>query len=103
MEWSTQIPIPKTWFVFRNVYAFARYRPLLKGSPYSKPKKLYSQLCKRLGTHSDFWGDLKKEAVLESLISGYGDLKSVEEHLLKSFHRAGSVSHKLARLRLSLG
>jgi len=85
LEWRAAEPIPKTWFVFRNVWTLSRLLNLAQKREFDTPDDLYVHLCSHLGLTPDLAGDAELEARLQADIWSVVDPVSHQKTILEAF------------------
>lgn len=70
LEWKLESPMPKSWFIFRNIFSLKNDFELFTATPsYRSLKELYETLCKDLFVTPAFEEDVQREAEFQSLVT----------------------------------
>lgn len=77
LEWKLSEPMPKSWFVFRNVASLAPDADVFPGAaPFTSLAELYVHLCEAVGVTPDLAADLDREAALQAEVTKNADAAS---------------------------
>lgn len=70
LEWKSRTPIPRSWFVFRNILNLWRDREVFAGGPWATFLDLYRWTCSQLKVPDSLESDLALECAFQQVSSG---------------------------------